>query len=569
MIELEVTTDQEIALEVCSEQQIPVEVKEQIIYGGGGITPVGTKTIEVTENGTVTEDVTYYADVEVDVNVPNTYSVEDEGKVVDDGSLVSQTARTVAANNTYDTTTNNSVTVAVPASAVDSGTKNISSNGTHDVVGYANASVSVPNTYTAGDEGKVVSDGALVPQTSAEYTENGTYDTTLVSSVEVSVPGDTPTGTKEIDITENGTTTESVAGYAYAEIEVDVPNTYSQEDEGKVVEQGELVSQSSATYTYNDTYDTTLIKSVTVNVSGGSPTLETVTKTYTPTESTQTEQITPSSGYDGLAEVDVTVNAIPSGYVGSGVTRRDSTDLSASGDTVTVPAGYYEESANKAVAAGTAGTPTATKGTVSNHSVSVTPSVTNSAGYIASETKTGTAVTVSASELVSGSETKTENGTYDVTNLAELVVNVSGGGAGMTTLVDTTLTSDQTSDIQYNWSPGYEEIQYSIYVPQDARNTVGSQELIIYTENSTANQPRFNITANANTNQLNWGHMTADLLQLIKGNVSVGGATHDATGGVTATFCQQGRTGKITRFWLLYNASRFLPSGSQIKIYGR
>ena len=29
---------------------------------------------------------------------------------------------------------------------------------------------------------------------------------------------------------------------------------------------------------------------------------------------------------------------------------------------------------------------------------------------------------------VEGSETKTQNGTYDVTNLAELVVNVSGGG---------------------------------------------------------------------------------------------------------------------------------------------
>ena len=29
---------------------------------------------------------------------------------------------------------------------------------------------------------------------------------------------------------------------------------------------------------------------------------------------------------------------------------------------------------------------------------------------------------------VEGSETKTENGTYDVTNLAELIVNVSGGG---------------------------------------------------------------------------------------------------------------------------------------------
>ena len=77
-----------------------------------------------------------------------------------------------------------------------------------------------------------------------------------------------------------------------------------------------------------------------------------------------------------------------------------------------------------AMPSGTAGTPTATKGTVSNHAVTVTPSVTNTTGYITGGTRTGTAVTVSASELVSGSETKTANGTYNVTNLASLVVAV-------------------------------------------------------------------------------------------------------------------------------------------------
>ena len=114
-------------------------------------------------------------------------------------------------------------------------------------------------------------------------------------------------------------------------------------------------------------------------------------------------------------------------------TARSGSDVTVSGDTVTVPAGAYSSQVQKSVAAGTAGTPTATKGTVSNHSVSVTPSVTNQTGYITGSTKTGTAVTVSASELVSGSETKTANGTYDVTNLAQLIVNVSGGGgSGLT-----------------------------------------------------------------------------------------------------------------------------------------
>lgn len=72
----------------------------------------------------------------------------------------------------------------------------------------------------------------------------------------------------------------------------------------------------------------------------------------------------------------------------------------------------------------TAGTPTATKGSVSNHSVSVTPSVTNTTGYITGGTKSGTAVTVSASELVSGSQTLTANGTTDVTNLASVTVAI-------------------------------------------------------------------------------------------------------------------------------------------------
>lgn len=77
---------------------------------------------------------------------------------------------------------------------------------------------------------------------------------------------------------------------------------------------------------------------------------------------------------------------------------------------------------------GTAGTPTASKGTVSDHSIAVTPSVTNTTGYITGGTKTGTAVSVSASELVSGTYSVTSSGTKDVTNYAS--ASVPAGTAG-------------------------------------------------------------------------------------------------------------------------------------------
>lgn len=161
---------------------------------------------------------------------------------------------------------------------------------------------------------------------------------------------------------------------------------------------------------------------VDVSVPAPTPALQTKTVSITPSESAQSQTVTPDGGYDGLADVDISVAAVSSSYVGSGITRRSSSDLTASGATVSVPSGYYENSASKAVASGTEGTPSASKGAVSNHAVAITPSVTNAAGYIAGGTKTGSAVSVSASELVSGSQTVTDNGTVDVTNLASVVV---------------------------------------------------------------------------------------------------------------------------------------------------
>lgn len=78
---------------------------------------------------------------------------------------------------------------SIPTGTTPTGTVSITQNGITDVTQYASATVNVPNSYSAGDEGKVVSNGALVAQGSDTVTENGTIDTTLISSLTVNVSG--------------------------------------------------------------------------------------------------------------------------------------------------------------------------------------------------------------------------------------------------------------------------------------------------------------------------------------------------------------------------------------------
>lgn len=118
--------------------------------------------------------------------------------------------KSITDNGTYDVTSFASADVSVPASAVDTGTKSISisSNGTttHDVVGYASASVTanVPNSYSAGDEGKVVSSGALVSQTAhadvTPTTSDQTINTTTNNSIKVKGDADLVAGNIKKDI---------------------------------------------------------------------------------------------------------------------------------------------------------------------------------------------------------------------------------------------------------------------------------------------------------------------------------------------------------------------------------
>ena len=117
--------------------------------------------------------------------------------------------------------------------------KTVNANGQYNpsddsADGYSGVRANVPNTYSASDEGKVVSNGNLVAQTSKNINTNGTHDTTANNSVVV-----------------------------------DIPNSYAPTDEGKVVFGGTLVEQTSQNITINGTYNTTKNNEVVVNIPGG------------------------------------------------------------------------------------------------------------------------------------------------------------------------------------------------------------------------------------------------------------------------------------------------------------
>lgn len=201
--------------------------------GTGGITPVGTKTIDITQNGSTEHDVASFAKAKVNVNVPQT-------------GITPSGVKTITTNGKHDVTRFAEANVQVPITPEPTGEKvvNITANGTstEDVKAFATAKINV-NVPATG----------ITPQGTKTITENGTHDVTQYAQAKVAVPvGITPTGVKEISVTQNGEVTEDVSTYKSVHIVTNVPEP-----------------SGTKQITTNGTHDVKAFASVNVNVPTG------------------------------------------------------------------------------------------------------------------------------------------------------------------------------------------------------------------------------------------------------------------------------------------------------------
>lgn len=155
---------------------------------------------------------------------------------------------------------------------------------------------------------------------------------------------------------------------------------------------------------------------------GGEPTLQTKSKTYTPTTSQQTESVTADGGYDGLDAVNITVNAIPSTYV-QPTSTIGSTTYRASTSSQTIASGTYHS------AAATIAAVTQTNLSAENIKSGTTISISNGQNNLWSVTGTysggssknaqtvqqsGTRIATTTYGKACGDITVSKAGTYDV-----------------------------------------------------------------------------------------------------------------------------------------------------------
>jgi hypothetical protein len=356
----------------------------------------------------------------------------------------------------------------LPSGSANITSLSITENGTYTasggVDGYSPVTVNVPTGSTINNQNKSVTPSETEQSIVADsgYTGLGMVTVGAISSTYVGS-----------DITVDPTPTASGAV-------VTIPTGYYSEDTTKSVS---TTTHPKPTASINTS--TGLITASHTQTAGyvsAGTTTETTqlttqaAKTITPTESSQTA-VAKNVYTTGV----VSVGAISSTYVGSGITQRDSDDLTVSGATVTAPAGYYSAAASRSVSSMTLPT-AATSSATSGYSRKATISRSTSAQYINIPTGYNSAgayyqisaipngsvtapssISGSSASLTTGTNTLTLTKTVSVTPNVTTEGYISSGTAGNSSI---SLTASVTTKAAatYNTSTSNQTIAADTYL---------------------------------------------------------------------------------------------------------
>lgn len=242
------------------------------------------------------------------------------------------------------------------------------------------------------------------------------------------------------DLTASGPTVTAPAGYYSEDVSKSVQSgSVSVPYTGKQVTPAMSVSETGTVYATVDTsFDIVPTVSEGYVTSGTQGTVRILgvgvkdlstqaAKTITPTETEQT-----AVAAQKYTTGEVKVAAIPSDYIGSEVPQKSSSDMTASGATVTAPAGYYAEAASKAVPSGSASTPDTSIPVHMDVSLSATGLITATASGSQSVTP----------NVVEGYVDRGTAGTVSVDSLKKVQLPTQAAQTITPTTTDQTIASD-------------------------------------------------------------------------------------------------------------------------------
>ena len=259
------------------------------------------------------------------------------------------------------------------------------------------------------------------------------------------------------------------------------------------------------------------------------------TKTATPSETAQA--ITADAGFDGLQEVDVA--AVSSNYVGTGITRRDSTDLTATGATIEAPAGYYAATASKAIGNGSATTPATT--------ITATPSISvSNAGLITASVSASKSITpsVSAGYVSAGTA---GNVSVSGSNTSQLSTQAAA--------TITPSTTQQTAVAANKYTLGEVKV-----------DPIPSQYIVPTGDKSiTSNGTNIDVAQYATVSVNVPGGGSSKNAQIAAGVDRVAATTYTAVNGQSITVA---KTGTYDVYWTGYRSSTSGTNGSQLYVAG-